>query len=477
MEGHHAFYQPTHTGSKPQPLCAIMHPEDRLDGRTVGGCSQERLTAFLESYQASAIPPPAQLQLDTAALGKSPSGGLLELSDDTQQLVSDLVDKYDTALASITKLQNYFLQAKDRGPEKLAEVLYGKLNVDALTGSLLGSFLEHFTESRKWEKRWCMLRDNFFFIFKTYRSNDQPLETIYLPDASATELVLDNPQRKYCFRVVNQLFASDTGGAVEDWVSAIKSTKPWHEKRDDEVARIKSQAEALAAQQQQLKKSKSTSNKSTPLKKADSEGKLSSGTPKPRTAMFGVPVEGLARREGGKVPVLIEKLTHFITANACEEEGIFRIPGSVTEMERLKENLEVSLPGSDVDFVVYDPHAVAGVLKAFFRELPDPLIPFDMNQHCLDLFEKMRGENATEQQIATEMASIIRTLPQLRFEIVKCMCDMVIALEKRSDINRMSIDNLLTCLVPSIRCVPAIFLLAAGHYGVFFDTQGQGGTV
>lgn len=35
-----------------------------------------------------------------------------------------------------------------------------------------------------------------------------------------------------------------------------------------------------------------------------------------------------------------------------------------------------------VDFAVYDPHAVTGIVKSFFRELPERLIPTDLNNYA-----------------------------------------------------------------------------------------------
>ena len=55
-----------------------------------------------------------------------------------------------------------------------------------------------------------------------------------------------------------------------------------------------------------------------------------------------------------------------------EEEGLFRIPGSLAEVKRLKSGFETGL--SDLTDRVRDPHAVAGTLKSYLRELPEPLL-------------------------------------------------------------------------------------------------------
>ncbi len=62
-------------------------------------------------------------------------------------------------------------------------------------------------------------------------------------------------------------------------------------------------------------------------------------------------------------------------------EGLFRISGSVSEVKAIK---AAYLRGEAVDLTkVTDPHAVAGVLKLFFREARDPLLTFELYPFCL----------------------------------------------------------------------------------------------
>lgn len=56
-------------------------------------------------------------------------------------------------------------------------------------------------------------------------------------------------------------------------------------------------------------------------------------------------------------------------------EGIFRVPAGTSEMEVIRDMFDM---GESVDLytATKDPHVVAGVFKSFFRDLPNPLIPF-----------------------------------------------------------------------------------------------------
>lgn len=71
---------------------------------------------------------------------------------------------------------------------------------------------------------------------------------------------------------------------------------------------------------------------------------------------------------------MLEQALVFIEKNGQDFEGLFRIPGIVSDVQHLREQMEqpftphfdqVSLP------------TVCGAIKTFFRELPEPLLPFD----------------------------------------------------------------------------------------------------
>ncbi|XP_059150545.1 rho GTPase-activating protein 19-like [Physella acuta] len=60
-------------------------------------------------------------------------------------------------------------------------------------------------------------------------------------------------------------------------------------------------------------------------------------------------------------------------ANVCKE-GIFRKPGNCARMNTLREMLVAQGPSLDIDPQIYTPYDVAGVLKEFLRDLPEPLL-------------------------------------------------------------------------------------------------------
>ena len=56
--------------------------------------------------------------------------------------------------------------------------------------------------------------------------------------------------------------------------------------------------------------------------------------------------------------------------------GIFRVSGDQEETNQLREAFEL---GENVDlYAIENVHSVAGLLKLFFRELPNPLATYDL---------------------------------------------------------------------------------------------------
>ena len=79
------------------------------------------------------------------------------------------------------------------------------------------------------------------------------------------------------------------------------------------------------------------------------------------------------------------------------EEGIYRVNGTAMELRRLKTAFDESSSNGTVLAVEADISVVAGTVKQFFRDLPDPLFPQDMYEDFVvslqEEDEKLRDES------------------------------------------------------------------------------------
>lgn len=97
--------------------------------------------------------------------------------------------------------------------------------------------------------------------------------------------------------------------------------------------------------------------------------------------IFGVSLEEHRQSTDRDLSVVIESCIAFLL-DYLDEEGLFRISGSSSEVKRLKSGFEAGI--NDLTDRVRDPHAVAGTLKSYLRELPEPLLTHGLYENWIE---------------------------------------------------------------------------------------------
>ena len=115
--------------------------------------------------------------------------------------------------------------------------------------------------------------------------------------------------------------------------------------------------------------------------------------------MFGIALEDLFVRDGVAVPGVIVQCLQAVELYGLEVEGIYRLSGSQAHVTKLRDAFNRGMCSccnprrppieclytdshageQDIDFrnpehFYHDVNDCAGLLKAFFKELPDPLL-------------------------------------------------------------------------------------------------------
>ncbi|KAF7240648.1 SH3 domain-binding protein 1 [Varanus komodoensis] len=103
-------------------------------------------------------------------------------------------------------------------------------------------------------------------------------------------------------------------------------------------------------------------------------------SPSPRVAsvpgMYGMPLETHLKASGREIALPIEACVMILLASGMQEEGLFRLAAGASVLKRLKCSLAIG--SSMLDDFYADPHAVAGALKCYLRELPQPLMTCEL---------------------------------------------------------------------------------------------------
>ncbi|XP_030624280.1 SLIT-ROBO Rho GTPase-activating protein 3 [Chanos chanos] len=146
---------------------------------------------------------------------------------------------------------------------------------------------------------------------------------------------------------------------------------------------------------------------------------------------------------GQQIPLVVESCIRFINLHGLHHEGIFRVPGSQSEVNHLRDAFERGedpLTDSECDI-----DSVAGVLKLYFRGLEKPLFP---EESFGQLMECVQIENMTER--AAQIKAIISTFPRPVVIVMRYLFAFLHHVSQYSDENMMQPYNLAVCFGPSL---------------------------
>uniref|UniRef100_F6SHT7 Vacuolar protein sorting-associated protein 29 n=1 Tax=Xenopus tropicalis TaxID=8364 RepID=F6SHT7_XENTR len=163
------------------------------------------------------------------------------------------------------------------------------------------------------------------------------------------------------------------------------------------------------------------------------------------TRQFGVDLSRLTNEER-LVPVLLEKLISYIEMHGLYTEGIYRKPGSTNKIRELRQSLDTDIENVNLDD--YNIHVIASVFKQWLRELPNPLMTFELYEEFLrsmglgERKETVRGVYSVVDQLSR---THLITLERLIFHLVR--------IAQQEETNRMSANALAIVFAPCIlRC-------------------------
>eukprot|EP01088_Endostelium_zonatum_P018039 TRINITY_DN5627_c0_g1_i1.p1 TRINITY_DN5627_c0_g1~~TRINITY_DN5627_c0_g1_i1.p1 ORF type:complete len:622 (+),score=158.17 TRINITY_DN5627_c0_g1_i1:40-1905(+) len=135
-------------------------------------------------------------------------------------------------------------------------------------------------------------------------------------------------------------------------------------------------------------------------------------------------------------PVFLQAAQFLRDEHRLEIEGLFRISGGAEEVKQWKEQLDL---GKDVTFnESTNPHSVSGLLKLFFRELPDPLLTFKTyNKFCA-----AATESKTDEERQTRFKALLKTLPLHNVLLLEELLKLLREVSSHADVNKMHNQNL-----------------------------------
>ncbi|XP_067100548.1 rho GTPase-activating protein 44-like isoform X9 [Osmerus mordax] len=158
---------------------------------------------------------------------------------------------------------------------------------------------------------------------------------------------------------------------------------------------------------------------------------------------YGKPLEEHLALSGRDIAFPIEACVTMLLECGMQEEGLFRVAPSASKLKKLKASLDCGV--MDVPEYSADPHAIAGALKSYLRELPEPLMTFELYE------EWIQASNIPDQDKRLQaLLTACEQLPMANSNNFKYLIKFLAKLNEYQDANKMTPGNIAIVLGPNL---------------------------
>ncbi|XP_041813662.1 rho GTPase-activating protein 17b isoform X2 [Chelmon rostratus] len=158
---------------------------------------------------------------------------------------------------------------------------------------------------------------------------------------------------------------------------------------------------------------------------------------------FGTALEEHLKRSNREIALPIEACVMMLLETGMKEEGLFRIAAGASKLKKLKAALDCST--SQLEEFYSDPHAVAGALKSYLRELPEPLMTFGQYD------EWLQASNVSDPDKRLQALWVTcDRLPKTHKANLRYLVKFLAKLAQDSEVNKMTPSNIAIVLGPNL---------------------------
>ncbi|EED18677.1 Rho GTPase activator (Bem2), putative [Talaromyces stipitatus ATCC 10500] len=145
------------------------------------------------------------------------------------------------------------------------------------------------------------------------------------------------------------------------------------------------------------------------------------------------------------MPALPYRCIDYLNYKGCEEEGLYRVPGSGKEVKHWQRRFDTE---GDINLFdepdLYDINTIGSMFKAWLRELPDELLPKATQQM---IAEKCEGATTAPQLLKDELSK----LPPYNYYLLFAITCHLNLLHSYVEQNKMNYQNLCICFQPCMK--------------------------
>lgn len=159
--------------------------------------------------------------------------------------------------------------------------------------------------------------------------------------------------------------------------------------------------------------------------------------------LFGAPLSSLLNDAECRIPVQVENLIMKIEIKGLYMEGLYRKSGIIRKITELRHRLDSGEANIDLD--QYSVHVLASILKLFLREMPEPLMTFELYDDFL-WATTITDPNERVQVILGH----ITKLPKANFDLLERLTFHLARIAQNEPANRMNANSLAIIFAPCL---------------------------
>ncbi|MBN3302539.1 RHG32 protein, partial [Amia calva] len=164
-----------------------------------------------------------------------------------------------------------------------------------------------------------------------------------------------------------------------------------------------------------------------------------------RERVFGCDLGEHLLNSGHDVPQVLKSCTEFIEKHGVVD-GIYRLSGIASNIQKLRHEFDSEqIPDLTKDVYIQDIHCVGSLCKLYFRELPNPLLTYQLYEKFSDAVSA-----ATDEERLIKIHDVIQQLPPPHYRTLEFLMRHLSHLAAYSYITNMHSKNLAIVWAPNL---------------------------
>ncbi|XP_067837314.1 rho GTPase-activating protein 30-like [Heptranchias perlo] len=161
--------------------------------------------------------------------------------------------------------------------------------------------------------------------------------------------------------------------------------------------------------------------------------------------VFGCDLISHLEGSGHDVPQVLKSCTKFIEENGIVD-GIYRLSGISSNIQKLRQEFDTEKTADlSKDLYLQDIHCISSLCKAYFRELPNPLLMYQLYDKFADAVNtQLEGDRLLK------IRSVLQDLPLSHYRTLEYLMRHLLLMASHSSATNMHVRNLAIVWAPNL---------------------------